>query len=141
MQENVIICRSSKDLYRRKTINGWSKGCTFIWAFQISYLQIQAYFLLPIISRVSLNSYISQCKNLADEIALFKKSNISYLDGSRYHLSQLLLKDNRRQMPVFIPKQFGMHLFWRNNSNFLNETSFRQWMDKNTEVTRERESK
>ena len=30
-------------------------------------------FFLPIISRVSLNSYISQCKNLADEIALFKK--------------------------------------------------------------------
>ena len=99
-------------------------------------------FFLPIISRVSLNSYISQCKNLADEICSFvQKNNISYLDGSRYHLSQMLLKDNRRQMPVFIPKQFGMHLFWRNNSNFLNETSFRQWMDKNTEVTRERESK
>ena len=69
------LCRSSKDLYRRKTINGWSKVCTFIWAFQISYLtfqisrshtyNIQAYFLLPIISRVSLNSYNSQ--NLADD--------------------------------------------------------------------------
>ena len=40
-----------------QAVAGWSKGCTFIWAFQISYLQIQAYFLLPIISRVSLNSY------------------------------------------------------------------------------------
>ena len=36
---------------------GWSKGCTFIWAFHFPDLILTMFKFLPIISRVSLNSY------------------------------------------------------------------------------------
>ena len=62
--QEAKICTEGK-----QSMVGPKVAAQFIWAFQISYLQ--AYFRLPIISRVLLNSYTSR-QNLADdEIASF----------------------------------------------------------------------